>query len=109
MARPAYGGLHPLSKRIKAPPVRNGTDCRSFKRREVAKLKQYLDNRYEDGLAGDTFVQLLNCFFNECPDIIDSVCQQRGLYSAVEEHVVEALREHFFYSGNVQNHLASLP
>jgi hypothetical protein len=84
MARRAYGGLHPLSKRIKAPPIKNGADYRGFKRREVAKLKQCLDNRYEDGLAGDKVVQLLHCFFNECPEILDSVCKQRGLYSAVE-------------------------
>ena len=38
-------------------------------------------------------MQLLNSFFNECPEILDSVCQQRGLYSAVEEHVVEAQRD----------------
>jgi hypothetical protein len=95
MARRAYGGLRPLSKRIKASPVKNGADYRAFKRREVAKLKQYLDNRYEDGLAGDMVVQLLNCFFIECPEILDSVCQHRGLYSVVEEHVVEALREHW--------------
>jgi hypothetical protein len=95
MARRAYIGLRPLSKRIKAPPVRNGADYRGFKRREVAKLKQSLNNRYEDGLAGDTVVRLLNCFFNECPAILDYVCQQRGLYSAVEQHVVEALREHW--------------
>jgi hypothetical protein len=94
MARRAYGGLPPLSKRIKAPPVRDRADYRGFRRREVAKLKQYLDNRYDDDLAGDTVVQLLNSFFNECPEILDSVCQQRGLCSAVEQHVVEALREH---------------
>jgi hypothetical protein len=38
-------------------------------------------------------VQLLSCFFNECPEILDAVCQQRGLYCAVEEYVVQALRE----------------
>jgi hypothetical protein len=114
MARRAYGGLRPLSKRIRAPPVRNGADYRGFKRREVAQLKQYLDSRYEDGLAGDTVVQLLKCLFNKCPEILDYVCQQRGLYSAVEEHVVETMRAldcgtGLLYSDNVQNHLASLP
>jgi hypothetical protein len=74
MARRAYGGPRPLPKRIKAPPVKNGAEYRGFKRREVAKLKQYLDNRYDDGLAGDTVVQLLNCFFNECPEILDNIC-----------------------------------
>jgi hypothetical protein len=94
MARRAYGGFRPLSKRMKASPVRNEADYRGFKLREVVKLKQYLDNRYEDGLAGDTVVQLLKSFFNESPEILDFVCQQRGLYSAVQGHVAEALREH---------------
>ena len=73
MARRSYGGLRPLSKRIMAPAISNGADYRGFKRREVAKLKQYLDKRYEGGLEGETVVHLLNCFFNECPDILDSV------------------------------------
>jgi hypothetical protein len=67
MVRLVYGGFRPLSKCIKAPPVRNGADSRGFKRREVAKLKHYLDNRYEDYVAGDAVVQLLNCFFDLCP------------------------------------------
>eukprot|EP00873_Tetraselmis_striata_P020931 jgi/Tetstr1/441195/TSEL_029451.t1 len=37
----------PNKKRIKPPPVLNGSEYRGFKRREVAKLKAYLDSRYE--------------------------------------------------------------
>jgi hypothetical protein len=46
MARYAFGGLRPMAKRISVPPVRRRADCRGFKRREVAKLKEYLDKRY---------------------------------------------------------------
>jgi hypothetical protein len=95
MARRAFGGLRPLmAKRISAPPVRKSTDYRGFKRREVAKLKQYLDKRYDGGIEGETVVHLLNCFFNEFPDVLNSVCVERGLYTAVEQRVVDALREH---------------
>jgi hypothetical protein len=84
----AYGGLRPLSKRIKALSDMNGIDYHGFRRRELAKLKQYLDNRYEDGLTSDTVVQLLNYFFNWFPDMLDYVCHKRGLHSVVEEDVV---------------------
>eukprot|EP00873_Tetraselmis_striata_P038123 jgi/Tetstr1/458387/TSEL_044825.t1 len=40
----------PNIKRIKAPPVLNGSEYRNFKRRELAKLKAYLDGRYEGAL-----------------------------------------------------------
>jgi hypothetical protein len=43
LARRAFGGLRPLAKRIRAPPVRKRADYRDIKRREVAKLKRYLD------------------------------------------------------------------
>eukprot|EP00873_Tetraselmis_striata_P026418 jgi/Tetstr1/446682/TSEL_003621.t1 len=44
----AFGMRHrPTKKRIKAPLVLNGSEFRGFKRREVAKLKTYLDSRYE--------------------------------------------------------------
>ena len=95
MARRAFGGLRPLAKRIIAPPVRKSADYRGFKRREVAKLKQYLDKRYEGGVEGETVVHLLNCVFNEFPDVLESVCIERGLYTAVEQRVVDALREHW--------------
>jgi hypothetical protein len=40
-------------------------------------------------------VQLLNCFFNGIPDVLESVCSERGPYTAVEQRVVDALREHW--------------
>jgi hypothetical protein len=73
MGRGAYGRRRPLSKRIMAPPVSNGADYRGFRRREVAELKQYLDHRYEGGIAGDMVVRFLNFFFNKLPDILSSV------------------------------------
>ena len=95
MARRAFGGLRPLAKRIIAPPVRKSADYRGFKRREVAKLKQYLDKRYEGGIECETVVHFLNCFSNEFPEVLESVCIERGLYTAVEQRVVDALREHW--------------
>jgi hypothetical protein len=95
MARHAFGGLRPRAKRISAPPARKGADYRGFKRREVAKLKQYLDKRCEVGIEDATVVHLVNCFFHECPDILEYVCNERGLYTAVEQRVVDALREHW--------------
>jgi hypothetical protein len=53
LARRAFGGLKPLAKRICTPPIRKSADYRGFKRREVAKLKQYLDKRYEGGVEGE--------------------------------------------------------
>eukprot|EP00873_Tetraselmis_striata_P006096 jgi/Tetstr1/426360/TSEL_016672.t1 len=44
----AFGMMRrPNTKRIKPPPVLNGSEYRGFKRREIAKLKAYLDRRYE--------------------------------------------------------------
>jgi hypothetical protein len=84
MARRAFGGLRPLAKRINAPPVRKSADYRGFQRRQVAKLKQYLDKRCEGGIEGETVVHLLNSFFYEFPDVLESVCTERELYTAVE-------------------------
>jgi hypothetical protein len=95
MARRAFGGLRPLAKCISAPPVRKSDDYRGLKRREAAKLKQYLDKRYEGGIEGETVVHLLNCFFNEFPDVLESVCIERGLHTAVEQRVVDAVHEHW--------------
>jgi hypothetical protein len=95
MARRAHGGLRPLANRITVPPVRKGADNRGFKRREVAKRKQYLDMRYEGGVEGETVVHLLNCLFNEFPDVLESVCNERGLCTAVEQRVMDALCEHW--------------
>jgi hypothetical protein len=95
MARCAFGGLRPLAKRITAPPVRKSANYRGFKRREVAKLKQYLDKRYEGGIEGETVVHLLNCLFYEFPDVLESVCIKLGQYTAVEQRAVDALREHW--------------
>jgi hypothetical protein len=39
-------------------------------------------------------VHLLKCFFNEFPDVFESVCNEGGLNIVVEQHVVDALREH---------------
>jgi hypothetical protein len=39
-------------------------------------------------------VHLLKCFFNECHDILESVCKERTIYTAVVERLVDALREH---------------
>jgi hypothetical protein len=61
----------------------------------IAKLKQYLDKRYEGGIEGETVLHLLNCFINEFPDVLESVYNERGLYTAVEQRVVDALREHW--------------
>jgi hypothetical protein len=95
MARRAFGDLCPLAKRISAPPARKGADYRGFECREVAKLKQYLDKGCEVGIEDATVVHLVNCFFNEFPDILEYVCNERGQYTAVEQSVVDALREHW--------------
>eukprot|EP00873_Tetraselmis_striata_P010756 jgi/Tetstr1/431020/TSEL_002038.t1 len=93
--RRAFGTLRQDLKRISAPPVSEAEAYRGFKRREVKRLTDYLEARYEGGVKGDTVVQLVDCFCNECPEILDAVCQQRGLYSTVEQHVVAAIREHW--------------
>eukprot|EP00873_Tetraselmis_striata_P015617 jgi/Tetstr1/435881/TSEL_024769.t1 len=85
----------PNTKRIKAPPVPNGYEYRGFKRRELAKLKAYLDRRYEGGVEGDTVVQLVDCFFNEYPEVLEAVAHQCGLYITIEQHVVKAIRDHW--------------
>eukprot|EP00873_Tetraselmis_striata_P028865 jgi/Tetstr1/449129/TSEL_036339.t1 len=83
-------------KRMKAPPVLNGSEYRGFKRHEVAKLKAYLNSRYEGGVEGDTAVHDVDCFFNEYPEVLEAVAQQRGLYSTIEKHhVVKAIRDHW--------------
>eukprot|EP00873_Tetraselmis_striata_P023479 jgi/Tetstr1/443743/TSEL_031731.t1 len=57
----AFGMMRrPNKKRIKPPPVLNGSEYRGFKRREVAKLKTYLDSRYEGGVEDNTVVQLVD-------------------------------------------------
>jgi hypothetical protein len=38
-------------------------------------------------------VHLLNCFVNEIPDVLESVCNERGLHIAVEQRA--AMREHW--------------
>jgi hypothetical protein len=73
MARRAYEGLRPLARRISVPQTRKGADYRGFKRRKIAKLKQYIDNRYDGGIEGETVVHLLNCFLNESPGVLESV------------------------------------
>jgi hypothetical protein len=84
-----------MAKRISALLVRKSADYRGFKRREVAKLKQYLEKRYEGGIEWEMVGHLLNCFLNEFPDVLESVWNERGLYTAVEQRVVGALREHW--------------
>lgn len=80
--RRAFGALRQDMERINAPPASNAEAYRDFKcHHEVKRLMEYLNDRYEGGIESDTVVRLVDRFFNECPETLDAVCRQRGLYN----------------------------